>query len=205
MFASVMELLFFILLSIGLIVTPGPNVLVVVSTSIAYGKLRGLQTVAGTASAMALQLLLAALGTSWLVTNLAAGFVWLKWLGVIYLCYLGVSHLLFARRTQAATPVSAMGSFMRGFLVSLTNPKTILFFGAFLPQFVQPAAPYLPQITLLSAIFWLLALLSDSGYVLLASKFRTLLRGQKIAKTRNTFTGVLYLGAGATLAVTRNS
>ena len=199
-----MELLFFILLSIGLIVTPGPNVLVIVSTSIAHGRQRGLQTVAGTASAMGLQLLIAALGTSWLVASLVQGFIWLRWLGVIYLCYLGASHLVSAIKIRKTIPVSALGSFTRGFVVSLTNPKTILFFGAFLPQFVHSSADYLPQIALLSLIFWLLALFSDTGYVLLASRFSSLLKRQKIAKAENAITGVLYLGAGATLAVTRN-
>ena len=198
-----MELLFFILLSAGVIVTPGPNVLVIVSTSITHGRLRGLQTVAGTASAMVVQLLIAAVGTSWLVTSLAQGFIWLKWLGVIYLCYLGVRHLVSAFKAHKALPVSALGSFGRGFVVSLTNPKTILFFGAFLPQFVQSSAPYQPQIIFLSVIFWLLALLSDASYALLASSFSRLLNRHKIAKAQDAFTGVLYFGAGATLAAVR--
>ena len=65
-----MELLTFILISIGIIVVPGPNVLVVVSTSISHGKLRGLQTVVGTSVAMAIQLLIAAVGTAWFVAAL---------------------------------------------------------------------------------------------------------------------------------------
>lgn len=78
----------------GIIIIPGPNVLVVISTSLAYGRARGLQTVAGTSAAMLVQLFIAALGTAWFVSALASGFLWLKWLGVGYLFYLGIRHLL---------------------------------------------------------------------------------------------------------------
>ena len=198
-----MDLLIFILLSGALIIFPGPNVLVIISTSITHGTVLGLQTVAGTASAMAVQLLIAATGTSWLITSLAQGFIWLKWFGVMYLCYLGINQLICAIKPQQAVSVSALDSFGRGFMVSLTNPKTILFFGAFLPQFVQPSASYLPQIALLSTIFWLLAVASDSVYALFASMCSRLLNKQKFSRAQNIVTGALYLGAGAALAVTR--
>ncbi len=73
-----MEILLFILVSIGVIVVPGPNVLVIVPTCISHGRLRGLQTVAGTSAAMIAQLFIAAVGTSWFVSTLASGFLWLK-------------------------------------------------------------------------------------------------------------------------------
>jgi len=198
-----MEILAFILVSIGIIIIPGPNVLVVVSTSIAHGKQRGLQTVAGTSTAMLIQLGIAALGTSWLVSTLAHGFVWLKWLGVIYLIYLGVSHLLAVRST-ARTHISAVGTFQRGFWVSLTNPKTILFFSAFLPQFTTPAFSYQLQIAALSLIFWFLAVIFDSGYALLAHKLSAILKTKNIAKYQHGVSGALYLSAGTMLATTKH-
>lgn len=198
-----MELLLFILVSIGVIVVPGPNVLVVVSTSIAHGKRRGLQTVAGTSAAMAIQLIVAAIGTAWFVAALSSGFVWLKWAGVIYLCYLGISHFISAASKNEPRPATALGSFQRGFWVSLTNPKTILFFAAFLPQFISPGESFAAQIALLSAIFWLLAIGLDSGYALIAGKLAALPRNKDISKIRNYCSGVLYLGAGATLAASK--
>ena len=198
-----MEILAFILISFGIIIIPGPNVLVIVSTSIAHGKVRGLQTVAGTSTAMLIQLGIAAFGTSWFVSALANGFVWLKWLGVTYLIYLGVNHLLAIRNT-ANTQISAVGTFRRGFWVSLTNPKTILFFSAFLPQFTSPAISYQLQIAELSLIFWFLAVALDSGYALLAYKLSSILKIKNLDKFKNGASGALYLGASAVLATTKN-
>lgn len=197
-----MELLAFILVSTGLIIIPGPNVLVIISTSISHGKLRGLQTVAGTSAAMLVQLGIAALGTTWLVTALATGLFWLKWLGVIYLVYLGISHILRSGNS-VSKPLSATGSLQRGFWVSLTNPKTILFFSAFLPQFANPVQPFLPQIFLLSVIFWLLAVVLDSSYALLSSRLAGMVKSGTLAKNHHRASGLLYLGAGAALAATR--
>jgi threonine/homoserine/homoserine lactone efflux protein len=197
------ELLAFILVSIVVIVVPGPNVLVVVSTGISHGRLRALQTVAGTSAAMAVQLLLAAVGTAWFVEALAEGFLWLKWIGVAYLLYLGISRLIYAAR-KSQPHISALGSFQRGFWVSLTNPKTILFFSAFLPQFVVSSESYLPQIALLSAIFWFLAIVLDCGYALLSDQLGASLNSHVRSKHQNLASGFLYLGAGGILAVTKH-
>jgi homoserine/homoserine lactone efflux protein len=78
-----MELTLFLLLSFGLIILPGPNVMVIVTTSLVHGKVRGLQAVAGTSCAMIVQLLVAALGTAWFVTAVSEGLTWLKWFGVL--------------------------------------------------------------------------------------------------------------------------
>jgi len=195
-----MELTLFLILAFGLIIIPGPNVIVIVSTSIAHGKTRGLQTVAGTSCAMIVQLLVAALGTAWFVTALSEGLKWLKWLGVAYLLVLGITQLRASIGGRSLISPSAVGSFQRGFMISLTNPKTILFFGAFLPQFVSAQQSYLAQIALLSGIFWLMAVLLDSLYALLAGR---LANGVK-ASAHNRWTGILsgslFIGAAAALA-----
>jgi len=198
-----MELLTFVLVSIGVLVIPGPTVLVVVSTSITHGIRRGLQTVLGSSLAMIIQLLIAALGTSWLVSSLSTGFIWLKWIGVCYLVYLGFQLILISEKTSKAS-ISASGSFQRGFWVTLTNPKTILFFSAFLPQFAHEAGSYSVQIFTLSAVFWLLAVVLDSGYVLLSSKLSPLLGSSRLSRHQGKISGGIYLGAGAALAATRN-
>ncbi len=196
-----MDILIFVLVSIGIIVIPGPNVLVIISTSITHGKVRGLQTVAGTSAAMGVQLFIAALGTSYLLTILTKGFFWLKWVGVLYLLYLGISHLLAAfRGDKRPSQVSAIGSFQRGFWVSLTNPKTILFFSAFLPQFTVQSLPYLPQIALLSSIFWIVAILLDSMFAILSSKLAGLVDSKSLIRYENGFSGFAYCAAGSLLA-----
>lgn len=196
----------FLIVSFVLIVVPGPNVLVIVSTSIAHGKSRGLQTVAGTTLAMALQLIIAGVGTAWFIEILTEGFRYLKWLGAIYLLYLAARHLkqaVFSRETSRE--ITASATFARGFLVSSTNPKTILFFSAFLPQFVSSGENYLQQIGLLSLIFLLLAALLDSCYAILSSKLQSLLLRHNVARLQNGLSGLLFLGASAWLAATRRA
>lgn len=195
-----MDLALFFILAFGLIVIPGPNVIVIVTTSIVHGKVRGLQSVAGTSCAMLVQLLVAALGTAWFVTAVSEGLEWLKWVGVAYLLVLGMKQLRASFSGKTPGSISALGSFQRGFWVSLTNPKTIFFFSAFLPQFVSGQQPYLAQIALLSAIFWLLAVVLDSMYALLSGKLATVFRSATSSRFVGIFSGSLFIGAGATLA-----
>lgn len=195
----------FILASVALIVVPGPNVLVVVSTSISHGTKRGVQTVLGTSSAMIIQLIIAALGTSWLVAAITDGFEWLRWLGVAYLMYLGVSYFsnLFNNENNEALKSTASGTFIRGFIVSLTNPKTILFFSAFLPQFVAESGEYTIQIIILSVTFLLLATLLDGLYAIIAGHVKEHIQGYRAKKIQKGISGILYLGAGVWLAALR--
>jgi len=196
----------FVAVSIALIAIPGPNVLVIVSTGITHGRLRGLQTVAGTTLAMAIQLVVAAFATAWFVSQLAAGFYYLKWLGAMYLLYLAALHLKQALAKDVATLIlSATATFARGFWVSLSNPKTIVFFGAFLPQFVSPGEAYLLQIGILSFTFLLLAALLDSCYALLSGRLQTLIQQRNLSKLQNGVSAVLLFGASAWLATTRRS
>lgn len=195
-----MDLTLFLLLSFGLIVVPGPNVIVIVTTSIVHGKVRGLQTVVGTSAAMIVQLLVAALGTAWFVTAVSEGLKWLKWLGVAYLLYLGYKQIRASMSGITLSSPSAVGSFQRGFWVSLTNPKTILFFGAFLPQFVSPQQSYLAQVAVLSAIFWAMAVALDSLYALFSSKISNKLKAAPSNRFLGIFSGSLFMGAGAALA-----
>ncbi len=195
----------FVFTSILFIVMPGPNVLVVVATSIQAGKRRGMQTVAGTSLAMALQLTIAALATSGLLVLLNVGLLWLKWAGVAYLAILGMRTLMQMRNVRAASTPSGLGSFQRGFWISLTNPKTIFFFSAFLPQFVSPAGDAVIQLTVLSITFWCLAVLLDSSYVLLADRMRWLWVSQTGARVLNGITGSVYLAASALLATSSKS
>lgn len=197
------QLISFVLVSALFILAPGPNVIVIVSTSLRAGYKRGLQTVLGTNLAMLIQLLVAAVGTSWLLALLTDGLLWLKWAGVLYLLYLGCRALLRCWQVQEADAVTALGSMQRGFWIALTNPKTILFFSAFLPQFVTDASRYNEQVALLSVIFWLLATSLDACYAIAADRLRWLLGNQgKGISTRavNGTSGTLYLTASALLA-----
>lgn len=194
----------FILATIILMLIPGPNVALIVANSVAWGTRYGLLTVAGTAAAMVVQLGLTALGMSAALGALAAWFEWLRWIGVFYLLWLGIRQWrapVVDLSRVAPQPRSARAIALRGFLVSLTNPKTLLFYGAFLPQFISLDRPVVPQIALLSAIFLGLALLLDGGWAVLAGRTRFLL--VKHGGLRNRLSGGMLMCAGLGLALAR--
>jgi threonine/homoserine/homoserine lactone efflux protein len=192
--------------AVVLILIPGPNVALIVANSVAHGSRYGLTTVAGTSSAMVVQLALTVLGMTTLLGALANGFEALRWIGVAYLAYLGIKAWrapavdLTKVRPQAR---SLRAIYWRGFLVSLTNPKTLLFYGAFLPQFVTPDASLTAPLMLLSTTFLVVAIVLDGAWALLAARFGAALAVN--GRLRNRLTGALLLGAGVGLALARKS
>jgi threonine/homoserine/homoserine lactone efflux protein len=189
-----------------LILIPGPNVALIVANSVAYGTRFGLLTVAGTSSAMVVQLALTALGMTTVLGVLADWFEWIRWIGVAYLAYLGVQQWRAKPTDLTKTkpqPKSVREIYSRGLLVSLTNPKTLLFYGAFLPQFIDARQPVEPQIALLSATFLVIAILLDGGWALLAGRVRGFLATR--GRLRNRISGTLLLGAGVGLALARRA
>jgi homoserine/homoserine lactone efflux protein len=192
----------FVLATVLLALVPGPNVALIVANSVAYGTRYGLLTVAGTSSAMALQLALTAFGMTTMLGILAQGFEWIRWLGVAYLVYLGVMQWRSPPTDLTKTrPLrrSAGAVYARGFLVSLTNPKTLLFFSAFFPQFITLNDKPDAQIALLSATFLVLALFLDGAWAVFAGQARGILAMQ--GGLRNRLSGGLLIGAGIGLAL----
>jgi threonine/homoserine/homoserine lactone efflux protein len=192
----------FILATTILMLIPGPNVALIIANSIAHGTRYGLLTVAGTSSAMIIQLFLTALGLTELLGNLAHLFEWIRWAGVAYLLYLGFRQwtakpLDLSQQKPQRKSIRAI--YLRGFLISLTNPKTLLFFSAFFPQFVTPDHHNIAsQILLLSATFLLLAVVLDSTWAIGAGRLRGLLA--KHGKLRNRLSGGMLIGSGTGLA-----
>lgn len=194
----------FILISIGLIIIPGPNVLLIVSNSLSGGLRNGLLTVAGTSTAMSIQLIVTTFAVSSIMVILAQWFEWLRLLGVVYLIYLGIQHWLAKTEMENfEKTMPSKRSFWQGFLVSMTNPKTLLFFAAFLPQFVNPAQAMLPQMVMLSITFLVLATILDTGYIFVGEKLRRFFYSERRLKIRNRFIGTLFMGAGLSLALAR--
>jgi homoserine/homoserine lactone efflux protein len=188
-----------------LMLIPGPNVALIAANSVAHGPKYGLITVAGTSSAMAIQLCMTALGMTEVLGAFGAWFEWLRWLGVGYLIYLGIAQWRSAAIDMAKTnpePKSAWMIYTRGFLVSLTNPKTLFFYSAFFPQFVIMNDHIGMQIALLTVILLSLALLIDGAWALLAGHARGLLSAH--GHLRNRLSGGFLIGAGAALAFARN-
>ncbi|MDE2362633.1 MAG: LysE family translocator [Hyphomicrobiales bacterium] len=194
----------FVIAATALVATPGPNVALIIANSIAGGFRAGLATVGGTASAIAIQLVLTVLGASAILAVMADWFQLLRWIGVAYLVFLGV-RAFRAQATELAVvrpeALSPKRIWLRGFLVSISNPKTLLFFGAFLPQFVKPGPDATRQLAILAATFFVLSGVGDSLWAVFA---RPLARALRIdGRLRNRLTGGLLIGAGVGLALAR--
>ena len=196
-------LLGFVLATIVLILIPGPNLALIVANSVAYGTRYGLLTVAGTTPALLVQLGLTSFGMSEAIGVLGSWFDVLRWVGVVYLVVAGVIEF---RQPAAdltsvrAQPRSARLIFARAFMVSLFNPKTLLFFSAFLPQFVAPDRPAGPQLLVLSAVFATLVVCGDSLWATAAGRARGVLgRG----RFRQRLSGGMLVTAGVGLALAR--
>lgn len=189
-----------------LMLIPGPNVALIVANSVTYGFRYGLLTVAGTSAAMIVELGLTVLGMTELLGTLGAWFEWIRWIGVAYLIYLGVTQWRAPPLNLAEVapePKSARAMFTRALLVSMTNPKTLFFYGAFFPQFVVTSHDVGAQVAILSATFLLLAVLLDGCWALAAGRARGLLSMH--GRLRNRISGSLLVGAGIGLALARKS
>lgn len=191
----------------ALVLLPGPIVTLVVANSVAYGTRTGLATVAGTSSGNALLVAAGALGLGAVLALVADLVHWIRWAGVAYLVYLGIRQWRLALRPPAAKDVlpmrSGRGVFGQGVLVAITNPKTIFFYIAFFPQFLDTGLPHGPQLALMSVSFVLIAILLDSCYALLAGRLRPALMDAGRARVRHGLTGTLLLCTGLGLALAR--
>jgi homoserine/homoserine lactone efflux protein len=197
----------FCLATTALILLPGPIVTLVIANSIAHGRRTGLATVAGAGAGNALLVAAGALGLTTLLALLADIFEYVRWAGVAYLVYLGLRQWREAVRAVASPgtiPVPRGRSvFGTGFLVAITNPKTILFYAAFFPQFIDRDLAIAPQLVAMSIAFVVIAVAFDSVYALLASRIRPLLMGERRTRIRNGLTGTLLIGTGVGLALAR--
>lgn len=196
----------FLAVSTAVIVIPGPSIMLIVANALRDGTRAGFFTVGGTSVAMAIQLAIAIAALSSLVTQLAAGLALIRWAGVACLVYLGVRSLRDAARENTVPgPQGSPGgsAFGEGFVVSLTNPTTMVFFVAFFPQFLTGAAPALAELALLGASFWGLALAFDCAYAGLASSIGRAMREPRWAAARHRAAGIILLIAALLLALAR--
>lgn len=201
------KLYLFIAATLALLLVPGPAVLYITARSASQGRLAGLVSVLAIETANFLQAVAAALGLSAILLSSALAFDMVKYLGAAYLIYLGIRKLL-TRETgtenEEVQKESLTRIYWQGFLVNILNPKTALFFFAFLPQFVNPELGNIAlQSLLLGAIFVGFALLTDSMYALLASSLAGRIKGnRKFQKGERYFAGLVYIGLGITTALT---
>jgi threonine/homoserine/homoserine lactone efflux protein len=200
------HLYFFLLAALALLLVPGPAVLYITARSASQGRTAGLVSVLAIETANFIQAAAAALGLSAILLSSALAFDVVKYLGAAYLIYLGVRKLLIKEEAAVGgiQRESLSRIYWQGFVINLLNPKTALFFFAFLPQFVDPLkGNVIGQNLLLGAIFVGLAIITDSLYALAASSLAEKLKGnQKFQIGGRYFAGLVYIGLGVTTALT---
>ena len=198
----------FVLATTLLILMPGPVWTLTVANSLAYGTRHGLRTVVGTSSATAILLVVGGFGMASAFLLLAEWFEWLRWIGAAYLVFLG-TQLWRAKPVCLSDDAIKAGSkksvFWQGFFVSFTNPKTILFYAAFFPQFMDPTRDPGLQLLILSVTFLIIATFFDSCVALLCGRLQPYLNNARRGRVRNRVTGSLLIGTGLALAFARKA
>ncbi|MEP6985783.1 MAG: LysE family translocator [Chloroflexota bacterium] len=200
------NLLLFMTASLALLLIPGPAVVYIMTRSIDQGRTAGLVSVAGIESATFVHILAAALGLSAILLSSALAFDIVKYIGAAYLIYIGIQKLRSKDEDDAnvVVPKQTLGQiYKQGVIVNLLNPKTALFFFAFLPQFVDPTHGSVTiQIVLLGLIFVTMATITDGTYAIISSALSGWLRGNKRFKQVQRYvTGTVYVGLGITTAL----
>lgn len=200
----------FLLASFVLAVTPGPGVVYIVTRSIVQGRRSGLMSVGGVVLGNLGNALAASLGLAALFAVSSLAFAVIKYAGAFYLVYLGVQMLRSApvENSSALPAAEPLGRVFRdGFIVALFNPKTTIFFAAFLPQFLSADASLLLQSMMLGALFVVIASITDSAYALAAGKIASALRGGRVRRIGRYLGGSVFVGLGifAALAGSRGA
>jgi threonine/homoserine/homoserine lactone efflux protein len=198
----------FVAASAVLLAIPGPTVLLVISYALGHGRRSATSTVAGVALGDFTAMTASMLGLGALLATSAGLFTGLRWAGAAYLVFLGVklwrAPVGVADSVEAVVKVARPGRiFLHAYAVTALNPKSIVFFIAFLPQFLDSAAPVVPQLVIFEASFLALATLNALTYALLASMARRTIRKPRVQRAVNRVGGSLLIGAGALAAAWR--
>ena len=194
----------FLVACVVIVIVPGPTVTLIVANSLRHGRRAGLLNVAGTQLGLAISVSVVLLGLASLIAAIGAWFVWLRLAGAAYLIFLGVRLLTASgeMKTDAPTRLPRGGFFLQGLAVALSNPKMLLFFGAFFPQFMDPNRGFALQTLIMGATAMVVAAISDSAYALLAARARAALSGRR-ARLISRASGGALIGGGLWLALSR--
>jgi threonine/homoserine/homoserine lactone efflux protein len=196
----------FVAASLVLAITPGPGVVYIVSRSLADGRRHGLASVLGVALGNLGNALAASVGLAGVFAVSAAAFTVVKYAGACYLIYLGI-RTLRQRHTDAPPSVAIPARLWRvvrdGFVVALLNPKTAIFFAAFLPQFLRPATASFFETAILGSIFVAVAAVTDTGYALVAGALTPrVARALGVHAVARHVSGFTLVGLGVFTAIT---
>ncbi len=197
----------FVIATMIMIALPGPSVLLTVAHSISFGWKRGIVTVAGATMGIAVQLTVAAIGLTSLLNVVAQAFEWLRWAGAVYLIYLGIKQWRSANNPLEleTSSVSKKNLFFQGLIITIPNPKSLIFIAAFLPQFINTANPIGLQFAIIVPTFLVITFTVTSVWALVAGKASKFLRSHRAIQTVSRTSGGLMVAAGVGLAAARRS
>jgi homoserine/homoserine lactone efflux protein len=194
----------FLAACIVVMIVPGPSVTLIVANSLRHGRRAGLLNVAGGQLGLAIVAAIALMGLASLIAAMGAWFAWVRLAGAAYLIWLGWKLLTASGESADAAPRKPRGGFfVQGLAVALSNPKTLLFFGAFFPQFMDASRDFTTQMLIMGATAMAVAAITDSAYALLASRAGAALsrrRARQIARA----SGGALIGGGLWLALSRS-
>ena len=193
----------FLLITAILVIVPGPIVTLVIATGASRGIRAAMQTVIGTTLGNALLLACIALGLSWILKTSAEVFDYVRLIGAAYLIWLGIQAWRHAGESGEAAPPGGHVYAWRGFVVALTNPKTIAFFTAFLPQFIDPTLPVGRQLWVMCTVSVVLAGMLDAAWGLAAGYGRAFLMKPRQKTWLGRVSGLVLIGGGIWLSLQR--
>jgi len=190
----------FVIAATIILIIPGPTILLVISQAVAHGRRSVVPLVAGVLLGDFTAMTLSLLGLGAILSTSATLFSIFKWIGALYLIYLGVKLWRVDpenNSVQDSRRVESNGSLLRSsFIVTALNPKSIAFFVAFLPQFINPLTPALPQLTMLGGTFLFLATVNAAVYAIFAGQLGEHMRKKQVRKWFNRCGGTALIGAG---------
>ena len=195
----------FVAACIALALLPGPIVTMVIANGLRYGTRSALINVLGAQVGLGIVIAIVAVGLTSLMATMGYWFNWVRFAGAAYLVWLGIKLIrspVEGVGTGEAPPPPRGGFFLQGFLVLLSNPKVLVFFGAFIPQFMDMDKPHVPQVALLGVTFMATAAMTDGIYALAAGRARKFFSKQR-TRLMSRISGGFMIGGGIWLALTR--
>jgi threonine/homoserine/homoserine lactone efflux protein len=189
---------------VGLALLPGPIVTLVIANGLRHGTRAALTNIAGVQAALTIVIGVVAIGLTSLMATMGYWFDWVRFAGAAYLVWLGIKLIRSpVEGVEAIAPPPPRGGFfLQGFLVALSNPKLLVFFGAFIPQFVDMSRDHFSQVALLGVTFMFFAGLTDATYALLAGRARSFFSARR-TRLLSRVSGGAMIGGGIWLALTR--
>jgi threonine/homoserine/homoserine lactone efflux protein len=200
---SLQVYLAFVAACIALALLPGPVVTLVIANGLRHGTRAALTNIAGVQAGLAIVIGIVAIGLTSLMATMGYWFDWVRFAGAAYLVWLGVKLIRApVAAVDAQAPPPRGGFFLQGLLVLLSNPKVLVFFGAFIPQFMDMSQDHVSQVALLGVTFMITGAITDSVYALLAGRARLFFSARR-TRLLSRISGGFMIGGGIWLALTR--